>query len=44
MTIASDVETEAELDEREAHHMCPEKALALLLAEGRAKEAQAARN
>jgi hypothetical protein len=44
MTIASCIETEAELDEREAHHMCPEKALAQLMAEGRAKEAQASRN
>ena len=32
MTIASCVETEKELDVREAHHMCPEKALAQLLA------------
>ncbi len=34
MTIASCVETEAELDQREAHHLCPEKVLAQLLAAG----------
>ena len=44
MTIASCVETEQELDVREAHHMCPEKALAQLLAMDRAAHAQAARN
>jgi ABC-type Fe3+-citrate transport system substrate-binding protein len=44
MTIASCVETEKELDEREAHHMCPEKALAQLLAQDRAAAAHAARN
>jgi hypothetical protein len=35
MTIASSVETEKELEQREAHHMCPEKALAQLLAQER---------
>jgi hypothetical protein len=32
MTIAFDVETDKELDEREARHVCPERALAELLA------------
>jgi len=44
MTIASCVETEEELDEREAHHLCPEKVLAQLLAEEKAAVAHAARN
>ena len=44
MTIASYVETEAELDQCESHHLCPEKALARLLAQKRAAETQAARN
>ena len=44
MTIASCVETERELGVREAHHMCPEKALAQLLAQDRAAAANAARN
>ncbi|MGD0158242.1 MAG: hypothetical protein ABSB50_19290 [Terracidiphilus sp.] len=44
MTIASCVETEEELDEREAHHLCPEKVLAQLLAAGRAAASHAARN
>jgi hypothetical protein len=44
LTIASHVETEEELDEREAHHMCPEKALAQLLAQERACVERAARN
>ncbi len=39
MTITSCVKTEKELDALEAHHMCPEKALAQLLA--REKEAVA---
>jgi len=38
------VDTEQELDLREAHHMCPEKALAQLLAQDRAATAHAARN
>lgn len=44
LTIASCVETEKELDEREAHHLCPEKVLAQLLAEEKAAVAHAARN
>ncbi|MGO8760005.1 MAG: hypothetical protein ACLQG3_17955 [Terracidiphilus sp.] len=44
MTIASCVETEEELDEREAHHLCPEKVLSQLLAMERATEARAIRN
>ena len=44
MTIAACVETEKELDVREAHHLCPEKALAQLMAMDRAATAQAARH
>lgn len=33
LTIALYVETEKELDAREAHHMCPEKALAQLMSQ-----------
>jgi len=44
MTIASCVETEEELDQREAHHLCPERVLAQLLAEHRNAAAQVARN
>ncbi len=44
MTVAYSVETEQELDRVEAHHICPEKALAQLFAKGRASEARAARN
>ncbi len=44
MTIASCIETEQELDSVETHHICPEKALAELLRQGRALQAQAARN
>jgi hypothetical protein len=44
MTVASCLETEAELERVEAHHICPEKVLAQLLAEERAVEARAARN
>jgi hypothetical protein len=44
MTIASCAETEQELDVREAHHMCPEKALAQLLAQDRVAAEHAARN
>ncbi len=40
MTIASCVETERELDALEAHHICPEKALADLLAQEKAIEAR----
>ncbi len=44
MTIATCVETEAELDVRESHHLCPEKALAQLMAMDRAAAAQTARH
>jgi hypothetical protein len=44
MTVASSVETEEELGRIEAHHFCPEKALAELLAQERAAEAHTARN
>ncbi len=44
LTIASCVETKKELDEREAHHLCPEKVLAQLLTEEKAAVAHAARN
>jgi hypothetical protein len=44
MTVASCVETEKELARVEAHHICPEKALAHLLAEEKATEEQAMRN
>ena len=44
MTIASCVETERELERVEAHHICPEKALAQLLAEEKAIEERAMRN
>jgi len=44
MTIASAVETPEELDKLEARHICPEKALADLLAREKSIEAQAQRN
>ena len=44
LTIAANVETEEELREREAHHLCPEKVLAQLLSEEKAMVAHAARN
>jgi hypothetical protein len=44
MTIASCVETEKELVLREAHHICPEKVLAELLAQERAAASHAAHN
>jgi hypothetical protein len=44
MTVASCVVTEEELGRVEVHHICPEKALAQLLAQERAIEARAARN
>jgi hypothetical protein len=40
MTIAFDVETDKELDEREARHVCPERALAELLALEKAADAR----
>jgi hypothetical protein len=42
MTIASSVEAEKDVDALEAHHMCPEKALAQLQAQDTASPAQAA--
>jgi hypothetical protein len=44
MTIARYVATEEELERREANHICPEKALADLLAQQRAAATHAARN
>ncbi len=44
ITIASCVKTEAELGQREARHLCPEKVLAQLLAREKAFAAHAARN
>jgi hypothetical protein len=44
MTVASCVETEQELDRVETHHICPEKALAQLLAKEKAREARAMLN
>jgi hypothetical protein len=35
MTVASSVETEAELEKLETRHICPERALADLLAQGK---------
>jgi hypothetical protein len=40
MTIASSVETAGELDLREARHICPEKALAELLAREKSIESR----
>jgi hypothetical protein len=44
ITIAFSIETEAELAAREAIHICPEKALAALLAHNRTIEARATVN
>ena len=44
MTIASAVETDKELDEREARHICPERALSELLAMEIAREDQSHAN
>lgn len=44
MTVASCVETEQELSRVEAHHVCPEKVLAELLAQEKMIEARSARN
>lgn len=38
MTIASDVESPEELERLEARHICPEKALASLLADRKVSE------
>jgi hypothetical protein len=40
MTIASSVETEKELASVEARHICPERALAALLAQGKTVESR----
>jgi hypothetical protein len=44
ITVASDVETPEELNRLESRHICPEKALAHLLADERSIQAQAQRN
>ena len=44
MTIASSIETDQELTAREDHHICPERALAYLLQQERALEAQSRMN
>ena len=44
MTVASCIESVRELDRVEAHHICPEKVLAELLAQERAIEERALRN
>jgi ABC-type Fe3+-citrate transport system substrate-binding protein len=44
MTIASCVETEKELEQREVRHICPEKVLAQLRTQERTIEERAARN
>ncbi|MDR3749976.1 MAG: hypothetical protein P4K94_00680 [Terracidiphilus sp.] len=44
MTVASCVETEKELDLIEVRHICPEKALAVLLEREKVIQSQAARN
>jgi len=44
LTIASCVATEKELEVREAHHICPEKVLADLLAQRQASAVHAAQN
>jgi hypothetical protein len=41
MTIASSVETEEEIAAREQHHICPEKALADLLAQEKSATSRA---
>jgi hypothetical protein len=44
LTIAFCMDSEEELERLEAQHLCPEKALAQLLAARRAAEAHAAHN
>jgi hypothetical protein len=44
MTIASSVETAEELDQREARHICPEKALAQMLAQEKSSVTHAGLN
>lgn len=44
LTVATAVETEGDLEQFESHHLCPERALALLIAKEAAIVAQAQRN
>jgi hypothetical protein len=44
LTVATSVETEDDIEQLEQQHMCPEKALAQLLARKAASEAHASRN
>ncbi|HTW78673.1 MAG TPA: hypothetical protein VME23_03910 [Terracidiphilus sp.] len=44
LTVASAVESERELDQIEAHHCCPEKALSQILAQRNAEAVHALRN
>jgi hypothetical protein len=44
MTIASSIETEQELDQLEARHICPERALAELFEREKATELHVLRN
>lgn len=44
MTIAQCVATDLELERREAHHICPEKVLADLMAQQRSAIAHSAQN
>ena len=44
LTIASCLDSEEELEQREMHHLCPEKALAQLLVKARAAFAHSLRN
>jgi hypothetical protein len=44
MTISSSVETEKELAQVESRHICPERALAALLEQEKAREAQSHAN
>jgi hypothetical protein len=44
MTVASCLESEQALERVETHHVCPEKALAQLLAQEKALGVQALRN
>lgn len=44
MTIASAVETDEEMDRLEAHHICPERALAELAARETSSESYAHRS
>jgi hypothetical protein len=44
MTVASCVETEQELERVEAHHICPEKALAQMFAHDKTAEAHSLHN